>query len=128
VRFRKAPAFNGFCQNLSVDPICLSAVLSNAQLLASRRIDEQHLVAPPAQELVGMPRLATRLYADLCCWLLGAKQWFQALQTLYRGTLDDLTIANLAETDLLSADIYRYTSHWLASPLVSFFAPFERVG
>src|SRR5882757_3356538 len=57
---RNASALYRVCENLSVDAVGFSTMLADAELPNTRRVDEQHLVAPAAQNVVDVPGLAAR--------------------------------------------------------------------
>jgi hypothetical protein len=77
MRNRNPSAFESKSQHLSVDAVCLSPVLTDAKPTASRRVDQNYLVAPARQQIVHVPSLSAGFDRHDCPRLPRTQQRFQ---------------------------------------------------
>jgi hypothetical protein len=108
---RNSTFFDRSSQYLRIDPISLSTVPADPELLASGRVDQQHLITPANQQIVHVPGFSARFDGHRRRRLLGAQERLEALHVCDRRALHDSAVGDFAIRGLFCAQIQCYFPH-----------------
>lgn len=98
-------------EQLGVDPVRLSTMMPNPDLLGARRVNENDVVSPGTKNVVHVPRLTARFDGNPCAFGAGAENVLERLQFANGSSTDDEPTRHLAERGLSHAQVQGYTSH-----------------
>jgi hypothetical protein len=96
VRSRNSAALESESQNLRINTVGFSPMLTDAESATSCGVYEHDLVAPARQQVVHEPSFSTRFDRDDRWRLLRSKQRLEISHRFYRPAKHHLPVTNLA--------------------------------